>query len=374
MNWEQLTNILNKELNKNESSSAYRKPYQNAKKYKEEVFISDDYIEDLNEVLRALKIEKAKLQTEKLENNKWLRELARDELITEKIVSAIENLKPLTIPKTLLHEEHKNRDAVFCFGDAHYGAECKIIGIDEKVINEYSPEIFCYRMEYILNELKNIIAKENIEHLYVYELGDCADGILRVSQLMKLRYGVVESTIKYADYISTWLNELSKYVNITFQMVGGNHTELRMLGQPKGTFTEDNMSKVVAELIKIRLKNNPNFTFKENPSGYIVDTIQGYNIFGFHGDTKNLEQAVNDFSNIYNYNIDYLICGHCHHASNNTIGINKEVITAPSIMGVDDYALKIGKTSTAGATLFFLEKGLGKTLQYNINTFSNIVH
>jgi hypothetical protein len=37
-------------------------------------------------------------------------------------------------------------------------------------------------------------------------MGDFTDGILRVGQLRKLRYGVIESTVKYANYMTYWLN------------------------------------------------------------------------------------------------------------------------------------------------------------------------
>ena len=49
-----------------------------------------------------------------------------------------------------------------------------------------------------------IVQKENIDTLNAFSMGDFHDGIIRISQLMKLRYGVVDGTIKYADFISNW--------------------------------------------------------------------------------------------------------------------------------------------------------------------------
>ena len=43
----------------------------------------------------AIQKERYKLQTEKIEMNRWLRELARDELITEKIINAVAALPSL---------------------------------------------------------------------------------------------------------------------------------------------------------------------------------------------------------------------------------------------------------------------------------------
>ena len=45
----------------------------------------------------ALKKERIKLQTEKQEFNKWIREYSRDELIAEHIVNAVNQLQPLNM-------------------------------------------------------------------------------------------------------------------------------------------------------------------------------------------------------------------------------------------------------------------------------------
>ena len=62
---------------------------------------SNDSINEIQSQIRELQEERYKLQTEKLENNRWLRENARDELILEKILAAIDNLSPLPIPDVL---------------------------------------------------------------------------------------------------------------------------------------------------------------------------------------------------------------------------------------------------------------------------------
>ena len=59
---------------------------------------SDEQLKELEFQKRELNKAKVKLQTEKLEYNRWLREEARDELITEKICNAIAALTPMDIP------------------------------------------------------------------------------------------------------------------------------------------------------------------------------------------------------------------------------------------------------------------------------------
>lgn len=374
MTWPELGVLFNTELRGNEKwwdESAYRKKYQYARALYENVFskmVSDEYFEELNIKKREIEKIKKQIQTEKLEYNQWLREEARDELITEKIVNAVNTLEPLNFPEPIIIDEAHNshRSGVLMFGDAHFGVEFKIPGLHGDIINEYSPEIFYDRMAILLLNVVGIVTREKLTEIYVFDLGDVIDGILRVKQLPKLRYGVVDSTVKYADYIANWLNTLSKYVKIKFRMTHGNHSELRMLGQPKGTFAEDNMGEVVYHIINARLADNPNVEIKKNDSGLIFEQIQGFNVLGCHGQVKNLEKAIKDFSSIYKTQIDLLVGAHLHHAESETVGICRDVLRIPSIVGVDTYSMDLYKTSNPGATFIMIQKDFGKTMEYNI--------
>lgn len=371
--WEDLTPRLNTELGIEETewrgSSAFRKAYRWMQRAYDNVFRRNGFIGVQGDELDIKKreVEKAtiKLRTEKLEYNRWLREEARDELICEKICDEIRTTRALDVPKPLVVDK-ASRSAVLAFGDEHYAAEFTIYGLYGEIINSYSPEIFEQRMWDLFHQVVDIIQKEELTTLYVFALGDFTDGILRCSQLMKLRYGVVESTVKYANFIANWLNELSKYVHVKYQMVYGNHSELRMLGQPKGTFKEDNTGMFVREMIKAYLENNPNFEMIVNPTGLIFDNIEGLNVLGIHGEVKNMENAIKDFSNTYNTNIQILIGGHMHHYKAETVGINKDVINVPSIIGIDGYSMSLNKTSNPGAVLFCVEENKGVTLEYKI--------
>lgn len=315
--------------------------------------------------LQELKKERYKIQTEKLELNRWLREDARDELIIEHLCKAISELKPPSSPPAI-NVRHNDRAGILIFGDEHFGSEFEIRGLKGEIINAYSPEIFEQRMWELLYKTIEIVRKENLDKIKVFSMGDFQDGILRVSQLMKLRYGVVEGTVEYADFITRWLNKLSEEVVVEFQIARGNHTELRMLGQPKGTFKNENMSIVVERWIEKLLEDNPNFEFVQNPTGLIFSSVLDFNILGIHGEVRNMAQAIKDFSSTYKTSIDFLIAGHKHHSCSENVGIASDVINVPSIIGVDDYSMSLNKTSDSGATFIVLEKDIGKTIEYSI--------
>ena len=372
LTWKQIGDIVNEQFRDSEEEyrdeSAYRKPCQSAEAYYDEVFskmIGTEYSDDIAKQRRELAKERVKLQTEKLEYNRWLREEARDELITEKICDAVNSLVPLDIPEYIT-PVHNTRAYALVYGDEHFGVEYELKGLFGDIINAYSPEIFEERMWDLFHQTVEIIQKENIDMLNVFNMGDFNDGILRVSQLMKLRYGVVDGTIKYADFIANWLNELTKFVRVKYQSTNGNHSELRMIGQPKGTFTEDNMGKVVTEFIKTRLKDNPNFTYIENPTGFIYAQLACNTVLGIHGEVKNMKTAIDEFSRIYNVPIQYLLAGHLHHNKTEEVGINSEVINVGSIIGVDSYSLSLRKTANASAKLLVFEQTRGKVCEYTL--------
>ncbi len=370
-NWKEITSFVNRELFGEDESqyrdeSAYRKAVKYARDFYEAgVFgvYGDEYYQKLQNEKREIQKVKAQVQTEKTEYYRWIREEARDELIVEKICNAISSLSPLDIPQHI-YPIHNPRAYALVFGDEHYGVEFELRGLFGDILNAYSPDIFEKRMWDLFNQTIEIIQRENIDTLNVFSMGDFSDGILRASQLMKLRYGVVDGTIKYADFISTWLNELTKYVRVKYQSTNGNHTELRMLGQPKGTFTDDNMGKVVSEFIKTRLKDNPNFTYIENPTGYIYDELVGFPVLGIHGEVKNMDSAIKEFSSIYGIHIKYLLAGHLHHNKAEEVGVNQEVVNVGSIIGIDAYSLSLRKTSNASAKLLVFEQDKGKICEH----------
>ena len=367
--WQGVADILNELLGTEYTESKFRKQRQafdkmfaaNQSKFSNDKVILDDIAEQRRELAK----ERVKLQTEKLEYNRWLREEARDELITEKICDAVNSLIPLDIPEHIT-PVHNTRAYALVYGDEHFGVEYELKGLFGDIINAYSPEIFEERMWDLFHQTVEIVQKENIDTLNVFNMGDFNDGILRVSQLMKLRYGVVDGTIKYADFIANWLNELTKFVRVKYQSTNGNHSELRLIGQPKGTFTEDNMGKVVTEFIKTRLKDNPNFTYIENPTGFIYAQLACNTVLGIHGEVKNMKTAIDEFSRIYNVPIQYLLAGHLHHNKTEEIGVNSEVINVGSIIGVDSYSLSLRKTANASAKLLVFEQAKGKVCEYTL--------
>lgn len=369
--WNDVADVLNELLGTHYGESKFRKDkatFDRMLNANRDMFVdSDKQLQDIRIAQRELEKTRKKIQTEKLEYSKWLREDARAEMVTEKICNAVRELKTLDIPE-YIPPIHDHKSYLLCLADAHYGIEFEIKDLFGNIINEYSPEIFETRMWNLLNKVVQIVNKEHITELNVWELGDGLQGVLRLnSQLMKLRYGIIDSSILYANFLANWLNELSKYVRIKFQMViDSNHNQLRICGAPKNAFVDENMSKSMLVLIKERLKDNKNIVILENPTGMDYSVLNTYAVLGIHGEVPNIKTAIDEYARAYQTHFDYLIGAHCHHKMNVEVGIDAECLTVRSIIGVDPYGMSLRKTSNPGASLFEFELGQGLTTQHSI--------
>lgn len=367
LTWTELADILNKELVDDESEylgeSAYRKKYQQAKAFYNEVFskmVSDEYYDQIAEKQRALQKTLCKVRTEKLEYNRWLREDARDELFEEKVIESIRKYSNITTPPRAIDVVHGKRAGVLAIADCHFGKEYKIYGLFNEVINEYSPEIFYSRMEQIFNETLEQIKKENLSVIHIYNLGDSVEGFIRNSQLWSLRWGVIDSATIFGNYMGNWLKALSNKVSIVYHQTDGNHDELRLLDGKKGQHLCESVGKVVKNCIILKNEGNPNFRYVENKTGLIFDNVCGYNILGIHGEVKNLSQAIMEFDNIYDTKISYLISGHKHHNEFKNCGVKKGCIGVGSIIGSDEFSMSIRQCADATASFLVFEEGKGK--------------
>lgn len=329
--------------------------------------VTDDKIfKELELLKREVAKERMKFQTEKLEYNRWLREEARDELFEEKVINSIrDNLNKPPIPKKI-EVVHNKRGGQLNIADSHFGKEYKIFGLNDEVINEYSPEIYYERMELLYNETLDIIKKEGLTELHINNLGDHIEGFIRNSQLWTLRYGATDSSILFGNYLGKWLNKLSNDVKVIYNQTDGNHDEFRLLDGKKGEHSFENAGKIVTNCILLVNEGNPNFELRSNKTGFIFDTIVGYNFLGIHGEVKDLSRAIKDYEHIYNIRIDYLVAGHKHFNEYMNCGVRRGVIGVASIVGSDDFSMRIRKSSDASSSLLIFEEGKGKVLDYTI--------
>ncbi|PGZ96959.1 hypothetical protein COE51_16455 [Bacillus pseudomycoides] len=368
LDWSEIIDLLNLDCSPDhlrKLSYAYKEMTENLYSKQLESVEDDEFLDKLTQKKLELQKERVKLQAEKTEINKWIREQGRSELFYEKYLNILSKRELPSVPKYTIPKILTDHDWVLNFADMHYGKEVKIYGLEDEVLAEYNVSIFEKRMWDLLNQVIHKIEKENIKHLNVFNLADSIDGILRMSQLQSIQLGIIDSQIGFADFMVQWLNELSNYVNIDYYSCQGNHDEIRPLGSSKGEFANENVAKLINWHLERMLTHNKNITIHTNKPLQYVDVV-GTKILAAHGqDEKNLENSIKDYSNTYGKKIHMLFTGHLHNTNTKTVGMdgmqNIEFYQHPSICGIDDYSVKLKKTAPAGAVMMKIERGLGRT-------------
>jgi predicted phosphodiesterase len=331
----------------------------------------DNYLKECELKKQEWQKEKMKVQTEKLDLNRRLRETARVELYFEKIEEAIAELKPIPVP----HYEnipHTSKEGLCIIADAHYGSQFQIRGLRGEIMNEYSPEIFEQRMWELCGKMKTIVEKEGIEKLIVLDLADALEGLLHVNQLLTLRYGLVDSTLKYSEFIATWLNELSKCCLVEYRNTNGNHTETRPFNSKRGEFPDENVERIIAHIIGLRLEKNKRVTVHDTDMTAMYFQCNGLNIVGCHGQNeKNIDNTVSDYINFYHIDPDIVFEGHLHRQNSKTVSSKQEndvrVIQCPSIIGINPYSATIKKGAKAGAIAVTFSDGMRQMHEIQLN-------
>jgi hypothetical protein len=338
--------------------------------------IDEEEIESINDVSLLEKIETAqqnlkkeriKLSSESLLYNRKLREEARQELIDEKIIEAIENI--MVAPPPLIIAPTKNDlELSLCIADEHIGCEFEIKDLAGQVINKYNNQIFEQRMWQVLAE--TLPYSKDFKKIKVFDLSDAIEGIIHFSQLMNLEYGAIDSAVYFGKFMLRWLHELSQKFMVEIGVADSNHTQMRILTGKKNDFPQENLTKVIRAMIEIGTANNPNISLLPcTDVGSVYTQVAGFDILAVHGheEKRNLEESFKDYTTFYSdNNIDYMLIGPLHYNGFSDVGANKCIIQIPSIVGASIHSQKIKKRANAGATVLVFEKDKGLVDQHNI--------
>ena len=304
------------------------------------------------------------------EVNATYRADARSEALRIAVIQAAMALPKIDIHIPATPPKESPRSLVLAMGDFHFGAEWQVKGLYGEVINAYSPEVFEARMESLLWQVASIVVKEEIDHIDLMMCGDSLDGMLRQSQLMKLRWGVVESCMRLSEYMAQWIAGLAEWASVSVHNVDGNHGEIRPLGSKRGEFSDENLEKVFAWYLHTRLNGCAGIKVDPVSEAMKLVEVQGYNFLMTHGNDKALDALAKQTMLLYGQRIDYFLCAHRHRKQEAISGYtddgNAMTLRVPSICGMDGYAKSLGYGGKPGALALVMEKGYGRRCVYPI--------
>lgn len=329
--------------------------------------IEEDKVLDMLRAKADLERERIKLSDEKRELRDSYRWQARNEEYKEKIIGAINRLEPINVPKVDVPDYVKvDTTALMCISDIHCGSTFEVKGLYGEVVNKYNYDVMQSRFWKLLNDFcEDDIAYDDIT---IAVLGDCFENVLRMSSLTKLREPVIDTVIKFSHFLANFILEVQRRTGVPVRVIccGGNHDVQRILGG-KPDFEDENLTKIVVEFLRLRL-NCCEHIVVEDYNEIFIDNIRGTSIMFTHGVDKDLQVAIEYFSNLYNIDIDEVIGGHYHRPESKTIGItdlgDRIITRVGSIVGTDTFAKKI-RVSARPSAYVALYTDEGKTWSRN---------
>lgn len=294
----------------------------------ENEFLADDEVQRLELLKQEVYKEKCKLQDQKREYNKLLRQTARYEHIIDICKEKIEELEPIELNSTY-NPNPTNTEAVLIISDFHYGLEV------DNVINEYNTEIAKERLETLLKKTIYYCSLNKVQKLHIGLAGDLICGAIHLQSRVAAEEDLISQVINVSELLAQFINKLKAHIpEVKVWGVIGNHS--RVNADKKSNMPAENFERLIFKYIELRL---PNVTVGTNGlEDWVAFKVKDETVFMTHGDKDKLNNIKLHAVNLLGKVPDRIYFGHIHHL-NIKDDNGTEIVVNGSIVSVDEYAM-----------------------------------
>lgn len=344
--WKDITPTLNKQLREDDEyydESAYRKKYQAAKKFYDEIFSQqgeEDFKKEQEEILREIKKEKIKLRDERTESNRGIRIEARVEDKLDYFEKIIANqgkvdYEPLKPAERELIKTKSDNDLVIMLSDLHIGQTFA------SAWGRYNLEVAKDRMNQYLNKIIEIKDRHNSENCFVTLQGDMISNSIHKTIAITNRENVIEQVISASEMITAFLAELSKiFNNVTVASVVGNHSRI---DKKEDALKDERLDTLIEWYAKSKLENFENIEFIDPyDNTFNCFVVRNKHYFIVHGDYDKFDMAgVAKLSMMAGYFPYCILFGHRHFPATTEINGIKLVQSGSFPGAGDDHTIEL---------------------------------
>lgn len=365
MSWDDLANIINKELGNEDrplSEAAFRKPFQYAKKFYEAgVFnrLSEDaYFKELKLKTQELAKQEVKTRDERNELKRIIREEARKESYVDMVKRVIcEDVKPIqvSVKSALFNSE---TDLLCHLTDIHTG-----ININNWK-NTFNEDVLRERIEKYTSDIIGIRELHQSQDCYIV-VGEILSGLIHNNLRLQNNMNLMEQFKYVSELISAMLIELSNNFNHVYMYTTpGNHS--RIAAKKEDSLDGENMDLLLPFYLKARLQNVNNISICDNniEPEIAIFNIRGNNIFSSHGHKDSPANVVQNFTMMFGIKPDIVLLGH-RHTNGLTTVYDTKVIESGCVSGSDQYSVSIRKANKPEQTVSVIGKN-GLVCLYDI--------
>lgn len=360
--WQEITDIMNDQLSLDLNESTYRKQSkswvttcsstpESAEDNTCNETGADNYIYDLNTLLREIKKARVQVSDERTQNQAYIRKMAREETLLEmarEVAKTMSEKKLLDIPTTSLVGKG-DREGILCISDWHYGIEI------DNYFNTYNPTICVERLCKLRDE---VIAKGKelkFKKLHVVNLSDLISGRIHLQLRIENRYDAVTQIMHISELVAEFLTDLSEHFEIEYRDCLDNHSRLEP--NKKESMEMESLARIVPWYLEERLRNNRRIRILYNT---YADDIITFNVFGWevvavHGHKDTPAKIVNNMIAATRKRNDLVLSAHFHHFSADE---EHECvrISNGTLMGVDTHSQDLRLTNKPSQNLIIANK------------------
>lgn len=361
-NWKTIAPILNKQLRNDETEyrdeSAYRKKYQYAKMFYEDVFSkreSDEYLQELEEQKIELKKERVRLQDERTNKNKNIRIEARVEQKLDYLEKIIANqgkidYKPLRPEQRKEIQIKSDNDLIVMLSDLHIGQNFA------SAWGRYNLEVAKDRMEEYLNKIIEIKDRHRSENCFISLQGDMISNSIHKSIAITNRENVIEQVIEASEMVTSFIAELSKHFNhITVASVVGNHSRI---DKKEDALKDERLDTIIEWYAKRKLEAFDNIEFIDAFDNTITSfVVRGKHYVSCHGDYDSMNQnGLAKLSMMIGYFPYCVLLGHKHFPATTEINGIKMVQSGSMPGSGDDHTIELRLSGKPSQTVLVCNK------------------
>ena len=352
--WQDVANVINEITGYDYGESAYRKKFQSFQKMlvaNQSKFVdSDAQLEELKLERQLLEKEKVKFRDERNEYSKLIRQEARKESYIDLVKRVMSEYAPDSIEyERNVEVEDNGNDMVIHVTDIHTG-----IKIDN-FFNKYNSNVLKYRFNRYLDKIFEIRERHKSQNAYVI-IGEVISGLIHENLRCENNQNLIEQFMTISDYLTDFLNELSKEFNeVHIYVTPGNHS--RISPKKEQNLKGENFDHLLIPLLSARLQNNNVIHFHENKieESIAMFNVRGKVVMSSHGDKDSPSNVVQKFSLLFKTIPDLVYLGH-RHCNGLTTVYNTKIIESGCVSGADNYALDLRLCTSPEQTVSVVDK------------------
>ena len=341
LEWTEIADIINKQFREDESEyrseAAYRKPYQQTKRFFESgVFkqykTDDAYINELRDTKFELRKEKQKMFDERAALNRRIREQARAESFIEIITNKIATVKPLELKYQRKEFIESDNDIICHLTDIHAG-----ININHWY-NTFNMDVLKERLASYLDQLFDIQKRHNSQNCFLV-IGEIISGLIHETLRVENNENVIEQFIQISMILTDVIAEISNlFNNVHVYVTPGNHS--RCIPNKEHALRGENYDLLLPFYLKASLQNYKNVFIYDNLKDCDVAMfdVRGNKVMAVHGDKDTPESVVQKFTMVFGIKPDIVLLGHRH--TNGLLTVyDSKVIQSGCVSGSDNYCV-----------------------------------